>query len=292
MKEDMNKNSKLCSKPSSKKAGVQARDGSRHYKTIKAASDEGFREKCRQDYGGEEIVVKGHTLVRDAAVAVSMTAWGRKGFRPIKGVEPHTRIRIHRYRQGYLEFDVYRQDQVEPKRQISPAKTIPVFAALWTINRRAKRCRDLAKQFYDQAEYGLAKAHSSQKERLYDLKGQVLQHLLNENAAVIVGHHRFPNGNWAELIACDGYFFHRPCAAIEGAVICERNDIEAKPKGAKESRIKDARYTLEEFLKDRPYLYVFKWETRVRNRDYSDCDMKDRFEDNREDDTDPYPESE
>ena len=43
------------------------------FKTIKAALAAGFREKRPLDYGGEEIVVKDHTLVRNAEEAVAMT---------------------------------------------------------------------------------------------------------------------------------------------------------------------------------------------------------------------------
>ena len=204
------------------KLEVQTLNTSLVYPTIKSALAAGFREKRPQDYGGEEIVLKSHTLIRNAVEAESMTEWGQKGFRPIKGVEPHARVRIHQYRRGYLEFDVYRNDQVEAKRQSSPATTIPVLAALWVVNRRAKRCRDLAINYNDQKAYGFAKSNTREKKRIYGLKGQVLQYLLNEDAAVIIGHHRFPNGNWAELVSCEGYTLHRPCAPLEGVVPEER----------------------------------------------------------------------
>ena len=75
------------------------------FKTIKAALAAGFRERRPQDYGGEEIVVKDHTLVRNAEEAVAMTVWRKRGFRPMKDVEPHARMKFYMYRQMLWRFN-------------------------------------------------------------------------------------------------------------------------------------------------------------------------------------------
>lgn len=117
----------------------------------------------------------------------------------------------------------------------------------------------------------------------------MLQHLLRDGAAVITGHHCFSNGNWAELITCDDYTFHRPCPPVEGVVPELRNEIEANPKGNKEPRIKDARHTLEEFLKDKPMLTVYEWPGPCRSFDF---DTDERYESCREEDVRNFIEAE
>ena len=110
---------------------------------------------------------------------------------------------------------------------------------------------------------------------------------MNDGLAVHEGYHCFPGDHWAEVLACDGYTFHRPCPPVEGVVVEERNEIEAKPKGAKEPRLKDALHTIEEFLKDRPTFTVYQWPPQQRpptSWDYSsrDEDYYSRDDDSRE----------
>ncbi len=270
------------------------------FPTIKTALTAGFHEKRPQDYGGEEFVIKGHTLIRNSAEAVTMTEWGHRGFRPIKGTQPHATIRVHQYRRGHFEFDVYREDQVEPKRRHNPipAQLILIAAAVWVINRRAKRCRDQADTAYCSRSHNLAQLRSQEKNDLYKLKEQAIEHLLREGTAVVTGHHRFAGENWAELIECEGYTFHRPCSPVEGVMPEDLAQIEAKPRGTKEPRLKDALHTIKEYLKDKPLLGVYQWPPRVRERaiDIEDrYDMEDRYEcdeQNRKDDVRHYLETE
>lgn len=247
-----------------------------HKLTIKSARAAGFREKKEIEYGGEEIIVEGRTLIRNAEVALSKTEWRRKGFHPIKGTTPHAQPTIHLHRRGYQKCEYYRADQVELTQKPSPEKTIPLLAATWVINRRAKRCRDLAEKYYTLRMHGFAQSASHEKDELYGFKGQVLQHLINEGTARIVGHHRFPNGNLAELVECDGYFFHRPCAALEGSVASERHEIEAKPRDVKEPRLKDALHTVQEYLKGKPRLDVYCWPSKARAQPERNCKVYTR----------------
>jgi hypothetical protein len=141
---------------------------------------------------------------------------------------------------------------------------LPVLAALFTLNRRAKRCRDLAQTYYQRRMHGVAAEMKREKNRIYDIKGQVLLHMVE--AGVLVGgkFHRFEFGNWAEILAGGGYTFHRPCppqeeANIEAAMI---ESIEAKPKSAKEPTLEVAYEVVGNYLQGKNRASVYQW-TRV-----------------------------
>ena len=74
---------------------------------------------------------------------------------------------------------------------------------------------------------------------------------------------------------CDGYSFHRPCPPIEGVVPEERGQIEAKPRGAKEPRLKDALHTIAKYLEGKPLLDVYRWPPAIRIRDSNRDDQDD-----------------
>ena len=258
------------------------------YPTIKAAVESGFRRRKAWEYGGEEIAVKRRQLVRDPKEAYSRTEWSKRGRRVRRDAEPHC------YRTAYIEgrktitYPVYREDQVEPKRQISstPPVLIDVLAALWTINRRAKRCRDLASTYYRSRMHGFAATVKEKKLELYELKGQALHYLLLERRLEIVGHHCFPGGNWAEVLRGEDYCFHRPCDEQTGQTVTEIDDIEAKPRGPKEPRLKDALHTVKEYLGGRPEVDIFEWPLRISStRRYSEMRWDDSGE---ESDTDGF----
>lgn len=112
------------------------------YKTLKDARAAGFHEREADEYGGEEIELKGHTLVRNCnkalsegfryagpddydgevmelnghtfmrggKTAVSRTEWKRRGFNVKLGQEPHATLSGR-----YSSWFVYRDDQVEPQ---------------------------------------------------------------------------------------------------------------------------------------------------------------------------------
>jgi hypothetical protein len=229
------------------------------FKTLKAAREAGFCEREDYHYGGEEIIVKGHLLVRNAKAAVSRTEWSKRGFRVGRDAIPHARCSVYSMNLGHLIYDVYREDQVEPKRRAAPPKQIDILAAVWVINRRAKRCRDLASTHYATGTHGLTAAVKQEKLELYRMKGQALHYLHSEGRLTIVGYHRFPGGNWAEVLHGSAYVFHRPCPAQASGTAAEIEEIEAKPRRSKEPRLKDARHTVEEYLRDRPEVEVFEW---------------------------------
>jgi hypothetical protein len=137
-----------------------------------------------------------------------------------------------------------------------------VLDALFTLNRRAKRCRDLAQTYYRNQMHGFAKAMQTEKESIYKIKGQALEHLLRLNEVSVIRHQRFSCGNWAEVLEGKGYIFHRPCPPrneSEDDVIIE--SIEAKPKGSKEPTLKAAQEILTYFLEGKEAVAVYEWPT-------------------------------
>jgi hypothetical protein len=259
------------------------------FTTIKQVTEAGYRERKEWEYDGKQITIKGRMLVCNPKEAISETAWSKLGFRVRYGVMPHCRRTVRIEGQGRRIYDVYREDQVEPKRQIVlvPPKAIDLLAALWAINRRAKRCRDGASRHFKSHTHAFAAALKREKGKLYWLKGQALHYLLAEGQLEIVGHHRFPDGNWAEVLRGSGYTFHRPCADQAASTAEEINEIEAKPRGSKEPRLKDALHTVEEFLREKPEVRVFEWARRTpalsrRSARYGGEDDLDNFDDDYE----------
>jgi hypothetical protein len=160
---------------------------------------------------------------------------------------------------------------------------LPILAALFTLNRRAKRCRDLAATYYSNGMHGLAGQMRREKQRIYDLKGQVLHHLMESGELSGGKYHQFEFGNWAEVLEGSGYRFHRPCPppelTSESEVI---ESVEAKPKSAKEPALDVAFEVVENFLKGRDRVAVYEWPAKPRtSRHYrwSDDDFDDDLDD-------------
>ena len=237
------------------------------YPTVQAALAAGFCHKRKDDYAGEEIVVKGRTLVRGATQALSRAAWSRRGFRVKEGAEPHAVIFREVLCAGKaVKYGVYREDQVEPRRKATclPPQTIPVLAALWAVNRRAKWCRDRAPSHDRRGHYALACRAARESARLYRLASRALHHLLDEDLVAHAGYHCYPEGDWAQLLTGGGYSFHRPCPPSERAMVEQREEIESKPMGQEEPRLKDALHTVRVYLEGRPEVEVYRWPPRVR----------------------------
>jgi hypothetical protein len=92
---------------------IAARSPAEEFATIKAAKEAGFRELRPRDYGGEQVELKGHVLVRDPMEAYSATKWKRGGFvvrnNELSHAELHGRVG------GKMSsWFVFRYDQVEP----------------------------------------------------------------------------------------------------------------------------------------------------------------------------------
>ena len=231
------------------------------FNSIKAAKAAEFRERKDYEYGGEEITVKGKRLVKNPKEAISKTEWRKRGRAVKTGETPHAERYINSH--GHAQYyNVFREDQTRKLRRTQDTEPILVdeLAALFTLNRSAKRWRNTAKKQYESESHGLAGNAKRQKVRRYDLKGQALHYLIAEGRLSFVGHHKFQDGNYAEILKGEGYCFHRPCASPnnpEAATVID--EIEAKPRGATEPRIKDAVFTIETFLNGKPTADVYRW---------------------------------
>ena len=165
------------------------------------------------------------------------------------------------------------------------SKTVDILAALWAINRHAKRCKNAARAHYRHGLHGFAGYIRDTKEKLYSLKGQALEHLVREGRLKRTGHHTFGHGTevlWGEILTGEGYTFHRPCFPpknsstpearpmesansnsehqFENNAVEHLGEIEARPRTCKEPRLKDAERTVREFLSTRPHFCSLNWE--------------------------------
>jgi len=220
----------------------------------------------------------------------SKSEWERRGYALIEGSLPEGERYGGGMGAGGSWYPVYRPDQVRPKRKVTskPPIEVPLLAALFTLNRRAKRCRDLASTYYESGAHQFIGKVKKEREHIYYLKGQALGHLVSAGILTPIGYHRFGE-NWAEVLGGEGYRFHRPCAAPEGiADAPQLEDIEAKPKGSKEPRIKDALFTVEQFLKNKSFVETFEWPERVRlSRKFRKPDLRKLDNDEDSDNYDP-----
>lgn len=151
------------------------------------------------------------------------------------------------------------------KKQARKIAQLPVLAALFTLNRRAKRCRDLAQKYYQERMHGLAGEMKREKDRIYDLKGQVLHHMVE--AGILTGgkFHQFEFKNWAEVLEGDGYRFHRPCPPQESKPETElAESVEAKPKEASEPTLENAYEVVKKFLEGKKRANAYQWPGKPR----------------------------
>jgi hypothetical protein len=144
-----------------------------------------------------------------------------------------------------------------------PPQLVDVLAAVWTVNRAAKRRRDAAQACYQGRAHGFANSHKETKEQYYRLKSQALHYLLAEGKLQVVGYHVFAGGNWAEVIKGENYTFHRPCPPKQGEAV-QLDGIEANPRDKGGPKLKVALYTLTEYLADKQVVDCFKWPAPVR----------------------------
>jgi len=261
------------------------------YKTLKAAYAAGWHDLKPEEYGGERLRLKGHTLARNTEIAVSATEWGRRGFHVLRDQEPHCWLsgRVGSRRSKTITWAVYREDQVIPKRKITlkPPEQIDVLAAVWAVNRAAKRCRDAAQSCYQAGAHAFAGSNKDKKEKYYDLKSQALNYLIADGRLQVAGRHLISGGNWAEVLKGEGYTFHRPCPPQEGEAP-ELDGVEAKSRDRTEPKLKDALYTLELYLAGRPAIDCYRWPEPLRIRSsrsqfWDDDDWEDGDTDESED---------
>lgn len=118
------------------------------------------------------------------------TQWGTEGMRPKAGVSPTAYVYIN----GRTHFALYDTEAVTPKAVPTPgvAKALTpenIGAALFEINKGAKRRRDAASQMYDSQRHSLAGIHKEKKEAYYELKDDVIREASRSGLATLVGYH-------------------------------------------------------------------------------------------------------
>jgi hypothetical protein len=132
-----------------------------------------------------------------------------------------------------------------PKRKAPTPIEVDVLAAIFTVNRAAKRYRDAAQSLYKKRAHGLSGYSKRRKEELYELKDAGIVH------AYLAGHLQYcgVHGSLA-IYRGEGYCFHSTLQPSEHADAQSgmRDSapffVEAKPKGLSESRLIDALLTL------------------------------------------------
>ena len=91
-------------------------------KTLKQAKSLGFIEKSILHYDGEELLLKGHTLIRNPAVALSETAWKKldRNILPDQIDNPHCKFSWYPNCAKRVIYPAYRENQTYPneKRKI------------------------------------------------------------------------------------------------------------------------------------------------------------------------------
>lgn len=195
--------------------------------------------------------------------------------------------KVGRYCTRYL-YEAARIEDIEKlhdhwrKRSVTPkpadAAACDILAALWAINRRAKRCRDTAQANYLAGTHGFARTAREEKEQMYRLKSQCLHYLLAEGKLTVSGYHRNESGLWMEILRGqgdstkpDGYTYHRPCPEPQTPVEADTVSVEAKPRDKREPRLKDALACVRAYLEGKATVEVYQWPRRVRNVQCYNC---------------------
>lgn len=229
------------------------------FRTIKAAEAAGFHRLKDYEHGGEQITVKGVLLGRHTQFASSTTAWRCSGRKVISGSVPHA-IRTCRVGGGSgvksVKYAVYRHDQTlaikrrNPSRKAVAHPLTPqnVLAAMFSVNRSAKRYRDAAQTCYRSGAHGFAKSLRKRKEKLYELKERSVVHAYRAGSIVAVGLH-----DSLTVYRGEGYCFHSPLRP-ENVMLETTSEesvfVESKPRQSSEMRLMDAEATLEQLESD------------------------------------------
>ncbi len=179
----------------------------------------------------------------DQEQLLSRTKASELGLKPRPGAQP-AEIRRGRYQ----DYPVFRREDLVPKqqRQSIPPETVDLLAAVFTVNRAAKRYRDTSQSHYQGRRHGLSRVASERKRDLYSAKELGLAAAYKAGRITFCGTH----GRLA-VYRGEGYCFHSlliPADVPEEtqALTDKTLIIESKPKGVGEARLKDAVFTLKD----------------------------------------------
>lgn len=237
--------------PGTKRVTVGLKDntGLRTKKAARQAGYIGEREvadlsgRMVPRHGAEPLVIKGENFFspEDCERLLNKTDARNSGLRVPNGLEP---VAWRSWQYG--TFGLWRESELVPvmRQPPKPPVVIDLLAAVFAVNRSAKRYRDAASSCYSSRSHGLAKAAKQQKERLYQLKDCGIAEAHRLGRIQYVGR----NGGLA-LYRGEGYSFHSRLLPPGQSEEHDDGDasvfMEAKPRGAKEARLKDAILTLE-----------------------------------------------
>lgn len=251
-------------------------------------TEDEWLKKRRVVKRGEEnnyILVKGCKFYQ---LGVTEAVLSKKpGFKASPGSRP-----VRRYDSPYgYSYPVYRESDIVPVRQYNKVEPqlIDLLAAIFTVNRAAKRYRDAAISCYECDEYSLARANKRRKEYLYELKDRGIYQAYADKLVSLVGKH----GDFY-VYRGNGYVFHsllRPWKIDDNLPTDDGDIYVARRDKTEKYRLKDAVYTLHqlpnirdrfpegrELVTDREH-----WRCEDGNR-Y--CDSNNNFDDDYYDDDD------
>ena len=144
-----------------------------------------------------------------------------------------------------VSYELFRLSDCEPKqvRREIPADRIDLLHAVFTVNRAAKRFRDLAQIYYQGEIHGFARTAKNRKEELYRRKDRGIMVAYRDHRLQFVGVHAK-----LALYRGEGCCFHTTLLPGD-AVTPDTADIdtffkESALKETNEARLKDACYTL------------------------------------------------
>jgi hypothetical protein len=171
-----------------------------------------------------------------------------------------------------------------------------VLTALWTVNRWAKRYRDMATEEYASGRKRAASVLAACKRNLYRLKGQALHYLTKDGQVTPDGHHLIGSLPY-EVLRGGEFVFHRPASLgeVKACDIPERSSVEVQPQDEAEYNLSMAVYVLETYLDGKPEVEVYEHPAPDRRRSWKydeEWDDEDWNDDEEGDDYEWYDDEE
>jgi hypothetical protein len=214
-------------------------------KTKKAAKQAGYsiyRPECDPWLPAEKpSIVKGVEFFKEKIPLYNRTEMSLKGLSLRSKATP-----VKYIRNRYITYPVYRLEDFIQKRKVTKKEPVivDILAAIFTINRTAKRYRDAASTCYKKEYHNFARMWKDKKNELYHLKNTGIAYAISNGLITFHSEH-----GGLILYTGNGYFFHSNLMP-EGYTLSQNQDdenifIEAKNKTKKEARLKDAIYTLQ-----------------------------------------------
>lgn len=198
--------------------------------------------------------------------------------KPIEGLISINLEQEHIYRNGWVVairdneewLDYYQSENFRRE-----SENCTVCDAIFTINREAKRLRDLASDNWNCNDKAHAGELSSLKKYLYHLKGQAIAYLVQEGQLQLAGGHIIGGNYFACYTDGKKYTFHSPAPGPDNIDnIDEIEEIAAKPFDENEPGILQAIDVLKNYLQDKEEIELFELPVRQREKVYW-CDDDD-----------------